>query len=139
MIDFQYLYHNVNTIICVTIVCESPNKEIINSLLSQGIILYVFDQSPYYKHSYTKPDSQHVHYYVSEKLLKHFDIDNEYLYSNIPKAIRLLKAERIVITHYNSPDFLERIFSKDDVENTSISIIATTLLELFQGRFSSIS
>ena len=107
ILDFQALYHNTDSIICVTIICESPNKEIINSLLNQDIILYVFDESPYFKHSYTNPTPDHIHYYVNEKLLKHFDISNEYLWKHIPKVIRLLKAERIVISQYQSPDLLE--------------------------------
>lgn len=93
--------------VCVTIICESPEKEIINELLSLDIILYVFDRSPYFKQSYTNPDSQFIHYYVSEKLLNQYAIDNEYLYTHIPKVIRILKAERIVISQYNSPDLLE--------------------------------
>ena len=32
---------------------------------------------------------------------------NEYLWKHIPKVIRLLKAERIVISQYQSPDLLE--------------------------------
>ena len=51
--------------------------------------------------------NSNIHYYVNEKLLKHFDISNEYLWQHIPKVIRLLKAERIVISQYQSPDLLE--------------------------------
>ena len=57
--------------------------------------------------TYSPGTKFYIHYYVNEKLLKHFDISNEYLWKHIPKVIRLLKAERIVISQYQSHDLLE--------------------------------
>lgn len=113
-------------------------------LLTLPILLYVFDQSPYYKRSYINPARDHVSFFCAKTISNYYDVPDDYLQVNIPKIVRLLRAERIVIGTYTSPDRLEAlllfsishaqcIFSRDDEENTSISIIATTLLELFQG------
>lgn len=140
--DFQDFYHRTKQLIRVIVVCEEPDPAALQAILAHGTLLYVFNQSPYYKRTYTNPDPARVQWYVSERLLKYFNIDESYLKTHIPSTLQLLKAERIVVSNYKSPDHLEVsavkrsdpkcIFSKNDVENTSISIIATTILELFE-------
>lgn len=140
--EFQDFYHRTTQLIRVVVVCEDPDPVALQAILAHGTLLYVFNQSPYYKHTYASPDPARVQWYASERLLKYFDIDEAYLQSHVPSPLQLLKAERIVVSNYRSPDHLEVsaggradvqcIFSKTDVENTSISIIATTILELFE-------
>ena len=122
VVDFQKLHKKENDeIICIIIFCESPSQgnpfiqyklhnsyiAIIQSLLSKNIILYVFDQSPYYKHSYTNPDLARVHHYASDEISSRWNIDSNWLTSNIPSVIRLLKSERLIISEYTSPNQLE--------------------------------
>ena len=87
----------------------------INVLLTLPIILYVFDQSPYYKRSYINPNRESVSFYFGKHVTQYFDIPEDYLKSNIPKVVRLLHAERIVIGTYTSPDRLE-VASQRDVQ-----------------------
>ena len=119
VVDFQKLHKKENEeIICIIIFCESPSQgktfipyylyiAVIQSLLSKNIILYVFDQSPYYKHSYTNPDLSKVHHFVSDEISSRWNIDSNWLTSNIPSVIRLLKSERLIISEYTSPNQLE--------------------------------
>ena len=114
------MYRKSNQLLCVIIFCEFPNKgmelsvvshsDIIQALLCQPILLYVFNQSPYYKHSYTNPDVEHVHTYVSEHISNLWDVNPSWMMEHIPKAVRLLQAERLVVSEYRSPDQLEVYF-----------------------------
>ena len=80
---------------------------VIQTLLALPIILYVFDQSPYYKRSYINPARDHVSFYCAKTISNYYEVPEDYLQVNIPKIVRLLRAERIVIGTYTSPDRLE--------------------------------
>lgn len=86
---------------------SSFHVDLVQALLTQPILLYVFDQSPYYKHSYTSPDVDHIHAYVSESIQNLWDVDSTWMMNHKPKVVRLLQAERLVISEYRSPDQLE--------------------------------
>lgn len=113
VVDFQQVYNNEkNIVICVTVFCEVCDQAIVEKLRSLNIILYWFSRSPYYKHSYStnhndSNEKKTLNWYVNDDIQRYYSIDNNYLESNIPDIIRLLKAERIIISHYTSRDQLE--------------------------------
>ena len=115
VIDMNRLFHQSDCIICVSLFCESPSESVINVLLTLPIILYVFDQSPFYKRSYINPNRESVSFYFGKHVTQYFDIPEDYLKSNIPKVVRLLHADRIVIGTYTSPDRLE-VASQRDIQ-----------------------
>ena len=120
----------------------------IQALLSKPLLLYVYDLSPYFKQTYVSPDPSRIHCYVGSSVSDVWNVSPEWLLENRPSVVRLLQAERLVVSQYHSPDKLEvgkrfgvhelGVFSSD-CDNLSISIIASTILELFQGMTSSIS
>ena len=91
----------------VSIRIRCDGLAIIQMLLTLPILLYVFDQSPYYKRSYINPARDHVSFYCAKTISNYYEVPNDYLQINIPKIVRLLRAERIVIGTYTSPDRLE--------------------------------
>ena len=86
------------------------HEDLLQALLTQPILLYVFDQSPYYKHSYTSPDINHVHAYVNEQISNLWDVNPSWMMDHKPRVVRLLQAERLVISEYRSPDQLYFVF-----------------------------
>ena len=110
--------------------------------MSKPLLLYVYDLSPYFKQTYVSPDPSRIHCFVGSSISDVWNVSPEWLMENCPSVVRLLQAERLVVSQYHSPDKLEvgkgfgaheqSVFSSD-CDNLSISIIASTLLELFQG------
>lgn len=88
------------------------------------------------------PDPTRIHCFVGASVSDVWNASPEWLMENRPSVVRLLQAERLVVSQYHSPDkmevgthrhpHLQGVFNSD-CDNLSISIIASTLLELFQG------
>ena len=117
----------------------------IQALISKPLLLYVYDLSPYFKQTYVSPDPTRIHCYVGSSVGDVWDVSPKWLLENRPSVVRLLQAERLVVSQSHSPDKMEvrkgpkphnqSVFNSD-CDNLSISIIASTLLELFQGMHS---